>query len=81
MDKLKIAQEFIDNHKSFDIESNGGIENVYANLIGGTYGEIRIEEAFDGLELRIEIPSNESNTGNPVIFSWVDSDHIAEIME
>jgi len=76
MEPTEIAKDFVNLHKENNIENwqplHVFIENeklliIWNYLMGGTYGEVR-ENDYD--EYEIEIPGNQSKTGNPIIFEW-----------
>ena len=70
--KIRIAQEFVENHKVSDIDEwqpmnlsgDDKLITIYHNIVGGVYGEAR--------DLEIEISSSDSKSGNPIIFDWSD---------
>ena len=41
--------------------------DIYSNLIGGLYGEVR---DIGGGEMEIEIPASYSRTGYPILFTF-----------
>ena len=41
--------------------------DIYSNLIGGLYGEVR---DIGGGEMEIEVPASESRTGYPILFTF-----------
>lgn len=41
--------------------------DIYSNLIGGLYGEVR---EIGGGEMEIEVPASESRTGYPILFTF-----------
>lgn len=75
--KKEIAERFIDAHKHSNIEEwhlssaseSGKLLEVYDNLMGGLYGDIKTENDIDFV---VEISKSDSVSANPIIFEWQD---------
>ena len=75
--KIDIAKEYVALHKEFDVPHKGedsGFESIYHNLFGDLYGSIELIDEESG-EYQVEISSRDTQTGNPVLFTFIDPDH------
>ena len=77
--KINIAKEYIALHKEFYIPLGGGDDGL-ADIFNGIFlchfGEARLIDSDLG-EYEIEVGSNETKSGNSVLFTFVDPDHTA----
>ena len=68
IERESIAQEFADQHKSFDTESS--LISIYWMLRDGGYSDVTVADGC----CQVEIRAFESVTGNPIVFAWTDID-------
>lgn len=79
--KIDIAKEYVALHTEFDVPHKGadsGFEDVYNSLYQCYYGEARLVDDQTG-EYEIEIGSHETKSGNPVLFTFIDPDHLENL--
>lgn len=76
--KLEIIKDYISLHNQ-NIQEEFELVNVstqdwlndYQKLIAGDFGEVRETGFTNELELEIEIPGKDADSGNPVIFNFI----------
>ena len=70
----EIALAFIGRHKNHNLQDwfieNNSLLGVYANLIAGVFGEITIFSEKYPNDMFLEISSNDSISGKPIIFEF-----------
>jgi len=69
-DKEQVAKDFINQHAQGLINNNTPLIDIYNNLAGGVYGEVRTEDYHGAYWCVLEIPARESKTNKPELFEW-----------
>jgi hypothetical protein len=71
--KTEIARDYVGLHKEFDTDGTA-FETIYSNLFGCLYGAVELIDEETG-EHQVEISSLETNSGNSVLFTFIDPDY------